>query len=240
MLASFRRAVYVEVGGTVLVLVTAEAPPGPVHLRVRRAAAAASRTPMVVLTERTLAVGDVLVDLDGADGPDGSLGGGHRPLDADLLRRHADAARCSLIGADGSDLAATGDRRRPRPGAAPRRPAGAWSRLLGGRGAGLTPAGDDVLAGILVVLATAGHDETGRCRDAGLGCAHPPDLPRLPALGGAGPGASSRSTSCSPRWPGATTVAAPPAPGGGPSRSATPRARTCCSACASGSARSSG
>ena len=36
MLASSRRAVYIETGGTVLALVSASAPAGPIHMRVRR------------------------------------------------------------------------------------------------------------------------------------------------------------------------------------------------------------
>src|SRR5262245_50496788 len=34
VLASFRRAVYVDVGGAVVALVSVDAPPGPLHLRV--------------------------------------------------------------------------------------------------------------------------------------------------------------------------------------------------------------
>ncbi len=163
VLASFRRAVYVELGDAVLVLVTADAPPGPVHLRLRELPRPEPNA-MVALTERTLAVGDVHIDLDGRNGPDRPRRWRPPPVDADLLRRGADAARRGLTGADGSDLAyhrvlSTADRALHR-GDLP-----AVVAALAGRGTGLTPAGDDVLAGLLVVLATAGHDET-MLRDA--------------------------------------------------------------------------
>jgi hypothetical protein len=166
VLASFRRAVYVEVGHTVLVLVTADAPPGPVHLRVRELPRPEPNA-MVALTERTLAVGDVLVDMGGMDGPNGSRWWRPPHIDANLLRRSADAARRSLIAADGSDLADHPELS-VADSALQRCDLSAVVAALAGLGAGLTPAGDDVLAGLLVVLATAGHDE-GMLREAVAG-----------------------------------------------------------------------
>ena len=62
---------------------------------------------------------------------------------------------------------------------------------LAGRGVGLTPAGDDVLSGILLVLAGAGHDREVLALAAGR-AAHPPDRPRLPHLGRARTGRRTR------------------------------------------------
>ena len=139
-----------------LALVSADAPPGPVHLRVHELPRPEPNA-MVALTARTLAVGDVLVDLDGIDG----LRRWRPPtLDAALLRhaRRRGTLRASPA-ADGSDLA--GHRRSPSTAdrALRRGDLPAVVAALAGRGSGLTPAGDDVLGGLLVVLRTAGHDE---------------------------------------------------------------------------------
>ena len=139
VLASSGRAVYVETGGTVLALVSASAPPGPIHLRV-----------------------DTL--LHPAPGRRVRLDGQLRvsalwrppALDVDVLRRHADAARRSLTetasGLAGHPAVADAE------SAVGRGDLPAAVGALAGLGPGLTPSGDDVLGGLLVVLAVAGHD----------------------------------------------------------------------------------
>jgi hypothetical protein len=140
VVASSRRAVYVETGGTILALVSAGAPPGPIHLRVET-------LPRLAPGSRVRLGGQLPVTAQ------------WRPptLDADLLRRHACTARRSLTETAASGLAghravevaewAVGRGDLPRAVGA-----------LAGLGPGLTPSGDDVLSGLLVVLAVAGHE----------------------------------------------------------------------------------
>jgi Protein of unknown function (DUF2877) len=140
VLASSGRAVYVETGGTVLALVSASAPPGPIHLRV-------DTVPYPTPGSRVRLHGQPRVSAR------------WRPpsLDAELLRRHADAARRSL-----TETAASGLAGHPAVAVAEwavgRGDLPAAVGALAGLGPGLTPSGDDVLAGLLVVLAVAGHD----------------------------------------------------------------------------------
>jgi hypothetical protein len=140
VLASFPRSVYVEVGGAVVALVSIDAPPGPLHLRVDPLPRPAPGSRIRV---------DRLVSSSARWRPPA--------VDATLLRRHASAAGPWLAGAARSNLA--GDPAVDAAGAGLR--SGDLRTVvdaLAGRGAGLTPAGDDVLGGILLVLATAGHD----------------------------------------------------------------------------------
>jgi hypothetical protein len=133
VLASSRRAVYIETGGTVLALVSAGAPPGPVHLRV-------GTLPRLAPGSRVRLAGQLPVSAR------------WRPptLDADLLRRHARTARRSV-----TETAASGLAGHPAVG---RGDLPAAVGALAGLGPGLTPSGDDVLGGLLVVLAVVGHE----------------------------------------------------------------------------------
>ncbi len=166
VLASFRRAVYVDLSGTALALVADDAPPGPIHLRVRELPRSVPDM-TVTLTAGTLIIGDVLVELDGTD----ALRWRPPTFDAAFLRHQADAARRSLTAADRSDLAG-----HPAIAAAEwalgRGDLPAVVDTVAGLGSGLTPAGDDVLGGLLVVLHTAGCDERALLDAVSGACTH--------------------------------------------------------------------
>jgi hypothetical protein len=140
VVASLRRAVYVDLGGAVLAVVSADAPPGPIHLRVGGLSrpAPGSRVSLV--------------------GPVPASARWRKPaLDAALFRRRADEARRSLraipsalAGHPAVEVAES---------AVGRGDLAAAVAALTGLGPGLTPAGDDVLGGLFVVLAAGGHDE---------------------------------------------------------------------------------
>jgi hypothetical protein len=125
VMAVFRRAAYLDVGGELLAVCDASAPAGPIHLRVRQC------------PRFTTGASVALPDLAGIPvwrpPPVDEAG-----LDA---RKRFPYVEPTLLDLDGVvDRLEHGD----LLGAA---------RLLGGRGPGLTPAGDDILAGILVVSA---------------------------------------------------------------------------------------
>jgi hypothetical protein len=140
VLASSRRAVYIDTRGSVLALVSATAPPGPMHLRV-------DALPHPTPGSRVRLDGQLPVSARW-----------RRPtLDADLLRRRAGAAHWNL-----TETAASGLAGHPAVEVAEwavgRGDLPAAVGALAGLGPGLTPSGDDVLGGLLVVLAVAGHD----------------------------------------------------------------------------------
>lgn len=138
VLAAFRHAIYLQVDGSVLAVVSADVPPGPLHLRVRAlpTASVGGTVEMALDAPRrwhpppadplaVVAVApDAAVQLDLADRSE--------------LARDGTADAASVAVASGDLVALV--------------------RHLGGRGHGLTPAGDDVLAGIVFVLASAGWD----------------------------------------------------------------------------------
>jgi hypothetical protein len=141
VVASFRRAVYVDLGDAVLAIVSADAPPGPIHLRVGALArpAPGSRVSLV--------------------GPVPASARWRPPaLDAALLRRGADAARRTITATATSGLT-DHPALEVAESALGRGDLRAAVDALGGLGPGLTPAGDDVLGGLFVVLAAAGHEE---------------------------------------------------------------------------------
>jgi hypothetical protein len=174
VLATFRRGVYVEMEGEidgdaddgtdddrhrVVALTSIDVPPGPLHLRVDPLPRPAVGD-VVTVAPATLDVAGVAVELDGL----------HpwrpRALDAALLRHHAAAARRTL-GPFRSDLAGHS----AVTSAVAALDGGDLSGvvvLLSGLGSGLTPAGDDVLAGLFVVLAAAGVDQ-GMLTEAAAG-----------------------------------------------------------------------
>jgi hypothetical protein len=135
VVAVFRRAVYLSYPRGLLALVGTDAEPGPLHAHV-------AALPSV-------AVGDVL-DVPGCAEvwrpppfpPVAEVVG----VLADVLDHRPDL---DLGGAPGDDITQTLRRRGLATAAA----------LLAGRGIGLTPAGDDVLAGLLLAARAAGHPE---------------------------------------------------------------------------------
>lgn len=149
--AVFRRAVYLDVGDGLLAVCDANVPSGPIHLRVRRLPALVPGESVTITDGRLLAAAGV-VDLNAASP-------WHPPpLDADGLAGHRRTALATLAEAHVLRSRRTGDRYAVPSASSLRRQLATGdlvgaARLLGGRGPGLTPAGDDVLAGILVVSA---------------------------------------------------------------------------------------
>jgi hypothetical protein len=146
VIATFRRAAYVGLDDAVLAVTTPAAPPGPLHLRCRL-------PPTLRTGEPVRADGRCLRGRHWAlpgDGP------GWEPSlpDPALLRRGWTAL--PDIGA--SDPAATAAAREVAAEVAADDLTAAAARL-GGRGPGLTPAGDDLLAGLLVVARVRGGAE---------------------------------------------------------------------------------
>lgn len=125
VVATFRAACYLRFPAGLLALTTAAAPPGPLHLRVRRLPVLRPGDAAYLDVSSLSGRGDTTwsVDLD-APTWTGALPPAGRPRSLSPARVRALAGLAARIG---------------------------------GRGPGLTPAGDDVLAGVL--LATrAGHD----------------------------------------------------------------------------------
>jgi hypothetical protein len=145
VVAAFPRAAYLQVGDRVVALVSDAVARGPLHARAGSLPALGVGEPVEV-EAGLVRIGRRAwtVDRTSVWEPPG--------IDAArlLLTGRADAA--SLTIADRSALAAE--------------PLGSWPAAgvdalvaaLAGRGPGLTPAGDDVLAGVLVVLALTGAD----------------------------------------------------------------------------------
>jgi hypothetical protein len=149
VLTRFRRACYLELPGGLVALMPRSVHPGPVHLLVDEPLPEARRGSPVRVEGAMLLVGDRAVDLSAATPwlgrlPDPAAAAAAGPL----------LARAAARFAGGSALVA--DRYRGQVGrflAALR--AGdlaAGAAELGGLGPGLTPAGDDALAAVLLYL----------------------------------------------------------------------------------------
>ncbi|MGH9280752.1 MAG: DUF2877 domain-containing protein [Acidimicrobiales bacterium] len=123
----YRKAAYLRVPGGLIALTTREAPAGPLHLRADVEPARLRVGDRVVVTPSWLEVGPVLVDLRGATTWRGELPPPGLLRGIGPLRYHFRELNAVRRG-DLAGLAAQ----------------------LGGRGPGLTPEGDDVLAGILI------------------------------------------------------------------------------------------
>lgn len=144
--AIFARALYVQAPGGLVVLTTTLAPRGPLHIRVARLPVAATSCPVMVDTE-VLRIG---VNQYALDAPTWSP----RPPAVPSRLTATRMARRWL-----PDLGATLDigfaRRAGLPAgsheALRRGDLCEFSAMVGGRGPGLTPAGDDVLAGVLLM-----------------------------------------------------------------------------------------
>lgn len=130
----YRRAAYLRFPGGLVALVSGGAPAGPVHLRC-------TLLPPVREGDEVATDGSRLAGRDWALRCDGPVWEGELPDPADLCSRHLpEPAPADTVA--GADLLA------------PLLRAGRLEEvaaLLGGRGEGLTPAGDDLVAGVLVV-----------------------------------------------------------------------------------------
>lgn len=139
----YRRAAYLRLPGGLIALTDLQVPPGPVHARAAAPLERLRTGDRAVVTADLLQAGPVLIDLTGA-----RLWRGALP-DAAQLESGRRLALGLLDGAPRSSLdpsvvesAQVPLRRGDLAGVA---------GLLGGIGPGLTPAGDDCLAGILLV-----------------------------------------------------------------------------------------
>jgi hypothetical protein len=144
--AVFERALYVDVPGGMVVLTTPALPRGPLHVRLRRLPAT-SRGEAVRLDDGMLRVADCAVDLDAP------LWSPELPSPASFATARA-AARAWLPHAApslGVGVTAAGPLPAAVLAALRRGDLRSLGGLIGGRGPGLTPAGDDMLAGVLLV-----------------------------------------------------------------------------------------
>ena len=153
VVASFRRAAYVELGPSTLAVTTGDVPAGPLHLRLRALPRLEVGEPVLATAER-LTLGAVTLPRAGLERwqppvvRGSALAARAHPAMDDVL---PEAGRSALV--DDPAAAAV-------PAALARGDLPAAVALLAGRGPGLTPAGDDALAGLLLVLALAGHERT--------------------------------------------------------------------------------
>ena len=163
--AVFSKALYLRVPGGLLALATSEVPRGPLHMRV------AALPPV-------RPGGPVLVDATAL-----RVGGHHYRLDAPVwsprlpppssLHQAADAAaRWLPERSPGLDLGPTSRTELPAGARTALRRADllAFAASVWGSGPGLTPAGDDVLAGVLLVARAC--DRSGPMRQTLWRCAH--------------------------------------------------------------------
>ena len=152
VMASFARACYVEFPAGLVALVAPDVMPGPIHLVLDGAPPADTRGTRVSATGATLEAPGWSVDTRGValwvgtlPEPTALIAGAPialatgRPVAARSalrtgpFRERADRGRAALLAGDLDEVA----------------------QLLGGLGPGLTPAGDDALSGILLVLRCA-------------------------------------------------------------------------------------
>jgi hypothetical protein len=156
VLAVFARALYLQVPGGLVAVTTADAPRGPLHIRVNALPAVRPGQPVLV-DAAALRIGPEAYALDA---PRWSP---RLPTAAALLLAREAARRwlpdrgpaLDLGSAEPADLPAV------TLGALRRTVLADVAAALGGRGPGLTPTGDDVLAGVLLV-AFALHSDAPR------------------------------------------------------------------------------
>ena len=147
VIAVFRHACYLRFGGHVLALTTPKVPIGPVHLRSSVSPGTCVVGASVVVADGCLRAGDQRLSLTGAGIWRGPLPG------PDAVTAHPHLIE-QVLGAPSSRSALHQPIYRPRLQAARAAVAegdlAAACRLLGGLGPGLTPSGDDALAGLLL------------------------------------------------------------------------------------------
>lgn len=148
VLARFRRACYLELPGGLVALVPRSVHPGPVHLLVDEPLPEARRGSPVRVEGAMVLVGDWAVDLSAATPWLGRLPDPAAAAAGPLL------ARAAARFAGGSALVADRYRGQVRRFLAALRAGdlAAGAAELGGLGPGLTPAGDDALAAVLLHL----------------------------------------------------------------------------------------
>lgn len=177
VLAVYAAAAYLQVPTGLLALTTAQAPRGPLH--VRGTALPPLRPGDVVTTDGTeLCAGGLRMKLDAPTWR------GKLPSPA-LLKAHAQVAVRATRDIRGSQLLRNPLLAEPRLADVLRvGDVAALARVLGGRGPGLTPSGDDLLAGVLLtaralwgeraeprLVAAAAAVQTTRIAEAFLGWA---------------------------------------------------------------------
>lgn len=149
----YSKAVYLRLPGGLVALTSFDVPSGPIHARTSTPLTGLKLGEKVVHTGSLLQAGPVLLTLDGAQVWQGAVQDAEQlaaglELALDLLQRVTGSALDSGVSDQARTLLAKGN----LPGAA---------SVLGGSGPGLTPAGDDCLAGILIVASTLwGHSAT--------------------------------------------------------------------------------
>jgi Protein of unknown function (DUF2877) len=150
VLARFRRACYLDLPGGLVAVVPRSVHPGPVHLVVDELPDASGGMPVRVVVEgATLLVGERAVDLSAATPWLGRL-----PDPAAMVAAGPLLARAAARFAGRSALLSGRHRRQVGRflGALRKGGLAAGAAELGGLGPGLTPAGDDALAAVLLHL----------------------------------------------------------------------------------------
>ena len=150
VVASFRSAAYVEVAGSVLAVTAADVPPGPLHLRLRTLPRLEVGDPMEA-TAAHLTIGAHTVAR-------AELVAWRPPVVPGPALAARAGAGIDLLPEAGSSALAHDPAAAAVRDALRRGDLAAAVAVLAGRGPGLTPAGDDVLAGLLLVLAIVGRD----------------------------------------------------------------------------------
>jgi hypothetical protein len=144
--AVFSRALYLQVPGGLVALCSTQAPRGPLHIRMTALPAVQAGCPVLVTT-RSLRIGNHAYPLTAP------LWSPRLPP-ASMLRRAHQQARAWLPRLGPTlGLGPAADAELPGDALAALRRGDllTFAGLIGGRGAGLTPAGDDILAGALLV-----------------------------------------------------------------------------------------
>jgi hypothetical protein len=144
--AVFPRAVYLSLPGGLFALVGADAEPGPLHAHVTRLAAVAVGDPVRSAGGRLEVAGAPVPGRPRVWRPPPLPGPDRAGTIARTLRRVLDHEPDLDLAGGPAPPPAPLDR-----AAAPLAGLGEAAAALAGRGAGLTPAGDDVLAGLLLV-----------------------------------------------------------------------------------------
>lgn len=154
VVAVYRRAAYLRLGGRLVALVSAGIPSGPLHLRC-------STIPALRVGESVAGDGARLAGGAWALRCDGPVWHGALPGREALARRADDALVRAGLHPDAERLAAP-------LGDGGLEGVEALAAAVGGRGPGLTPSGDDLLAGVLVVARLAWGPAARRRLDAVL------------------------------------------------------------------------
>lgn len=153
MVGVYSKAVYLRLPGGLVALTSFDVPSGPIHARTSTPLTGLKLGEKVVLTGSLLQAGPVLLMLDGAQVWQGDVPGAAQlaaglEVALDLLRVVSGSSLDSTVSDQARAFLAEDD----LPGAA---------SVLGGFGPGLTPAGDDCLAGILIIANVLwGHSPT--------------------------------------------------------------------------------